>query len=364
MKKNHIDAYAHLLTNYCCQIKKNDRVLIRSSYLAEPLILACQRDVIKAGGQCEFDISLPKTASQWYGLASDEQLSQAPILYPHAIKSFDVIISIHAPFDIFELKNIDKERLALRQRALKPIKQTMMNRGASGDLRWVICNYPTESLAKAANMTLNEYTDFIVKACFIHTPNPKNTWEELSVRQGEWVERLNRAERIHFKSDKTDISFKTLNRKWINSDGKRNMPSGEIFTSPIESSGQGHVHFDVPSLVFGEVVQGLTLHIKNGDIIEWESHAPVVDDLFSIEGARRIGEIAIGTNQQIQHHTLNTLFDEKIGGTIHMAIGASYPETGGKNISSVHHDFISTFNKHSSIILDGDEIYKNGQFIV
>lgn len=366
MNSKYIEKYAHVLTEYCCKIKDKDRVLIRSTPLAEPLILACQKAVIQAGGTCEFDISLQGMSRQFYELSTNDQLAVAPILYSHAIKTFDVIISIHAPNDIHELKGVDKEKVAIAQDGRRAIKKTMMRRSANQSLRWVICNYPTKSLAEAAKMSLSEYENFIAHACFLSKKNPIQSWEALSDRQTNWVSQLNQGKKIQFKSHHVDILFDIYGREWINSNGQRNMPSGEVFTSPHEASGNGYITFDIPSLLFGEELNGVKLTLKNGKITDWESdsNGDVLDRVFALDGARRIGEIAIGTNTEIQRHTLNTLYDEKIGGTIHMAIGASYPETGGKNKSSIHHDFITSFNQDSRIILDGQDIYKNGQFIV
>jgi aminopeptidase len=366
MKKTFVDAYAKLLTIYCCNIKPGDKVLIRSTYLAQPLILACQKQILLAGGVCEFDITLPGVKKQWYEFSTDKQLAHPPILYAHAINEFNVIMSINAPHDLFELESVDDKKLAIAKSSIRPIKKMMMKRGATRDLRWVLCNYPTQSLADAANMSLEKYTDFITKGCFLNHADAQKEWQSLSKQQQHWVDILNQGKIIQFQSETTDISFKIDQRIWINSDGKRNMPSGEVFTSPIETSGEGYIRFDVPSLLFGKVIKGLTLEIKKGKVIQWSctDGKPLLDRLFSIKGADRVGEIAIGTNHHICEPTLNTLFDEKIGGTIHMAIGASYPETGGRNESGIHHDFIARFNTNAKILLDGTPIYKNGKFIV
>lgn len=366
MKSMYIEAYAKLLTSYCCNIQKGDKVLIRSTYLAEPLILACQKEVLLAGGVCEFDLTLSGAKKQFYDFSEDQQLKRPPILYAHAINEFNVIISINAPYDLYELDGVDEKKLAAAQEAIRPIKKIMMTRGATRDLRWVLCNYPTQSLADAATMSIKEYTEFIVNGCFLNQVDPTKEWQALSKQQQRWVDILNHGKVIQFKSENTDILFKIDQRRWINSDGKRNMPSGEVFTSPIETSGEGFITFDIPSLLFGKVIKGLTVEIKKGKVMNWSCAIgkPLLDRLFSIKGADRVGEIAIGTNQHICKPTLNTLFDEKIGGTIHMAIGASYPETGGKNESGIHHDFITRFNSNAMILLDGTPIYKNGTFIV
>ncbi|MGA0242110.1 MAG: aminopeptidase [Candidatus Marinamargulisbacteria bacterium] len=366
MNASLISQYADLLTTYCCQVRSGDRVLIRSTYLAEDLILACQQKILTLGATCEFDISLPHTGRQKYTFSSDEALALPPILYSHAVVSFNVVIAIHAPFDLFELKGVDSDRLAVAQSALKPAKTAFMQRGKSGDLRWVICNYPTQSLAEAAGMSLDEYSAFIADACWLGGADPTAAWMALSERQQRYVDRLNQGQRISFQSPTIDVSFSIEGRSWVNSDGKRNMPSGEVFTSPVENSGSGTIVFDHPSLLFGEVIRDLTLELVDGVVVHWScGHGQaLLDRLFTIDGANKVGEIAIGTNDAIKVPTLNTLFDEKIGGTIHMAVGASYPETGGQNESSVHHDFVTSFRSASTITVDDDIIYKNGQFIV
>ena len=366
MNKIHIDRYADLLTNYCCNIKKGQKILVRSTYLAEDLVLQCQKIILLKGATCEFEIGLPNSSRQKYDYSTPDSLSIIPSLYSHAIQTFDVIISIHAPFDIFELKGVSEDRLAIHQSALKPIKTQMMSRSKKGELKWVICNFPTPSLAKSARMSLDEYTSFITEACFLNNDFPSQEWQELSKTQERYVNRLDKAEKIRFKSDHVNISFLLQGRTWVNSDGKRNMPSGEVFTSPQEESGEGTITFTHPSLLFGEVIKDLTLTIRDGIVTNWVAinGQQLLDRLFKIDGANKIGEIAIGTNYSIKQPTLNTLFDEKIGGTIHLAVGASYPETGGKNESSIHHDFVTEFSEHSLIYADNECIYKNGQWLV
>lgn len=366
MNQDLLIKYAKLLTGYCCDIKKGQRVLVRSSYLAEPFILACQKEILDRGASCELSIGVQGFSKQYYEFSNNEQLDMIPSLYQYAIEHFDVIISISAPHNLFELKGTDEAKLARHQAALKPVKTTMMKRSNEGDLKWVICNYPTDSLAEAANMTLSDYTDFIADACFLTTDNPTAKWQQLSDNQERYVEVLNRASKIHYQAEHVDISFSTTDRIWINSDGKRNMPSGEVFTSPVEDSGNGVITFTHPSLLFGEVIQDLRLTIQDGVVTNWETNdgEALLNRLFEIDGANKIGEIAIGTNYAIKKPTLNTLFDEKIGGTIHMAVGASYPETGGLNQSSIHHDFVTKFDFESRILADDKTIYENGHWTI
>ena len=191
------------------------------------------------------------------------------------------------------------------------------------------------------------------------------SWLEVRRKQQKLVDFLNQGSEVSYKNNKTDISFSTAGRTWINSDGRTNMPSGEVFTGPIEDSVNGVVHFDYPSIYMNQPVQGITLEVEAGEVTSWTAEVgqEVLDEVFKIEGARRFGEVAIGTNYNIQIPTKNILFDEKIGGTIHMAVGQSYKQTGGLNNSPIHWDMIADMKKDSEIMVDGEVIYKDGYFL-
>ncbi len=363
MNKKLCTRYAELLVDYCIKVQPNDVVIIKSSPLAQSLVLACQRMVMKRGGHCEFSIGLDQQRKNFFKYATPNHLNYCSERERFTMAHVNAVINIHAPYNVFELDSVNQQAIGQFQHANRPIKDLLMTRGSSGDLRWVICNYPTQSLADVAKMSLSDYSDFIANACFLNNENSVDQWGELSIIQARIVDRLNCGQTIRFKSPNIDMCFDIGGRIWINSDGKRNMPSGEVFTSPIEDSGNGWVHFTYPSMVFGQEIHGLRLKVKDGEIIEWTADAgqSAIEQCLAVEGATRFGEIAIGTNSNIQEATLNTLFDEKISGSIHMAIGASYPETGGCNQSAIHHDFITDM-RDGVIILDDREIYKNGEF--
>ena len=233
-------------------------------------------------------------------------------------------------------------------------------------LNWVLGVYPTQSAAQECGLSLSEYTEFVHQACMLHLDSPEQAWKSLSQCQEKIVQRLNKGSMLRYKSDDTDLSFSIKGRIWINSDGKHNMPSGEVFSSPVENSVNGHIHFDIPTVYDGKDVQSIRLVVKDGVIEEWDADVgkDVLDRVFSIKGARQFGEVAIGTNYSITKPTKSILFDEKIGGTIHMAVGASYPETGGRNESAVHWDMIKSMKNSGQIYLDDDLIYENGEFVI
>ena len=214
-------------------------------------------------------------------------------------------------------------------------------------------------------MSLEEYEQFIFNACKLYEDDPKAAWLKVRERQQAVVDYLNKAEHVQYKNGKTDISFSVAGRTWINSDGRTNMPSGEVFSGPVEDSVNGTVYFNYPSIFMGTEVRGITLEVENGKVKKWsaEQGEEVLDKVFEIDGARFFGEVAIGTNYSIQQPTKNILFDEKIGGTIHMAVGQSYKQTGGKNMSAIHWDMITDMKNGGEIFVDGELAYKDGKFL-
>jgi len=358
--------YAELLVQYCLNLKKGERLLVRTTTLAEGFLPFLYTEILKAGAIPEFSISFKSQGVTFYKNASHDQLLKPSEFYDHAIQNFDAVLTIDAPHDVNELKEIDAELKKKRQESLAPIKKQFMTRSADNELKWALCMLPTPSLAQEANMSMDEYEDFIYSACYLKSNNPTEEWMKLGRFQQKIVDYLNKVSDVTFKGPGTSISFSTKGRLWINSDGKRNMPSGEVFTSPVEDSVNGTIYFSYPSRYLGDDVEGVTLTVEDGYITQWTAEVGqhVLDNVFMVPGSRYFGEVAIGTNSQIQTATRNILFDEKIGGSIHMAIGASYPETGGKNESSVHWDLITDMKNGGEIIADGYCIYKNGKFLI
>ncbi|MEM6378500.1 MAG: aminopeptidase, partial [Bacteroidota bacterium] len=261
--------------------------------------------------------------------------------------------------------NIDPEKLKRAQKAYAPIMKTYANRTGTRDLRRSLCLYPTTANAQLAGMSLEEYEHFVFKACKLFEPDPIASWKKVGVEQQKIVDFLNAKEHIHYLGEHVDLQFKTKGRTWINSDGKTNMPSGEVYTSPEEDSVNGHIHFSFPGIFRGNTVEGVTLWVKNGYIEKWEAKSGqnILDEVFTIPGARRFGEAAIGTNYNIQQSTKNILFDEKIGGSVHMAIGQSYQQAGGKNSAAIHWDMITDMTNDGAIFANGQKFYENGRFL-
>lgn len=362
-----LQKYAHLLVNYCLEIQEGDKFYIQTTTLAEPLVKALYEEALKAGAyQIVPAMDFSSKGKIFFEHASEKQLQQEPFLRKQAMESFDAYLYIRAPFNLREDQNNDAEKVKKFQAATKGISDTYFKRTATRDLKRSLCQYPTEASAQAAGMSLDEYSEFVFNACNLYAEDPSAEWKKLSKKQQGIVDHLNGTQDVHYKGDGIDIKFNTKGRTWINSDGQTNMPSGEVYTSPVEDSVNGQIHFSYPGAYFGKDVEGVTLWVKDGYIEKWEARRgkDFLDEIFSMEGTRRFGEAAIGTNYNIQQMTNNILFDEKIGGTVHMAIGQSYLQCGGKNESSVHWDMITEMKNGGQIFADGELIYENGLFLI
>lgn len=357
--------YARLLIDYCLDIQGGEKLYITTTTAAIPLLKELYRYGMEKGAIIEIDLSFPDQNKIFFDQADDRQLKYIPVLKEKALNDFDAFLAIKAPFNLMETQNVDGNKRKIRQQSFSNLNQTYFERTAIGSLKRSLCLFPTQASAQMAGMSLDEYTDFVFKACRLDAEDPTKEWLEVRAKQQKLVDFLNTADAIQYRNNHTDIKFSTKGRTWMNSDGRTNMPSGEVFTGPVESSVNGQVHFDYPSVYLGKEVSGITLSVKDGEVVDWTAKigSEVLDEVFAVEGSRHFGEVAIGTNYKIQRGTKNILFDEKIGGTIHMAVGQSYQQTGGKNKSSIHWDMIANMRDGGEIIVDGELIYKNGIFL-
>ena len=365
-KQSELEKYAHLLVNYCLELQPGERVFVKSTTLAEPLVREVYKAATIAGAYAEVELEFEGRAEIFYEFANDDLLKMHPTLYTTTVKRYDAYLLIRAPFDLLAAAKHDPSKKSLRRESLKEIQQTYFERTGTGSLKRTLCEYPTEAAAKMAGLSLEAYAEFIYEACLLNNPNPQAKWIEIRHKQQKLVDYLNNKSTIRYKNNESDIEFKTDARIWINSDGRNNMPSGEVYTGPVEQSVNGTVFFDFPSVFQGKRVEGIRLWVKEGMIEKWEAKEgqELLDQIFKVDGARRFGEAAIGTNYNINKSTRNILFDEKIGGTIHMAVGQSYAQTGAKNKSSIHWDMIADMRNGGQIYADDELIYQDGEFLI
>ncbi|MEM9918012.1 MAG: aminopeptidase [Bacteroidota bacterium] len=360
-----LEKYAQLLIHYCLEIQDGDKLYVRSSTLAEPLLREVYRYGVRAGAHVDVQMDFREKERIYYQEAGEQQLQRVAPLYKLAMESYDAYLYIRAPFNLREGQSIDPSRVKIHKKATSELSKLYFKRTATRDLKRNLCQYPTLAAAQNAGMSLEEYEQFVFGACKLYSEDPMQEWLAVRKFQQQIVDLLNNRETIRYEGDGIDISFSTKGRTWINSDGQTNMPSGEVYTSPVEDSVNGVIRFSYPAVYMGHEVEDVTLWVKDGFVEKWEAKRgqDFLNEIFQINGTRRFGEAAIGTNYSIRQFTKNILFDEKIGGTVHMAIGQSYLQTGGKNQSSIHWDMIANMMDGGTIYADDEKIYESGRFL-
>lgn len=358
---------ADVLVNYSTKVRPGDWVGISGDASAIGGLRAIYAAVVRAGGNPMLLISDEQMGRTFLRDANDDQLNWISPTTMQFYEEGDVFISLRSTTNTRAMTNIDAKRAQQVQAARRPIMKTYMQRSAEGSFRWVLTQYPTEASAQEGNMSLEEYEDFVFGATYCDREDPVAEWMRISALQAQKVDWLKGKREVVCQGPNIDLRLSIEERAFINADGTHNMPDGEIFTGPVEDSVNGWVRFSYPSIVQGRAVSGIELRFEDGKVVE--ASAEQNDDLLQAQlntdaGARYLGEFAIGTNFGIQQFTGNILFDEKIGGTVHMAIGAGYPETGSKNESAVHWDMICDMRHDSEIHVDGTLFYQNGEFVV
>ncbi|MCD7779882.1 MAG: aminopeptidase [Candidatus Gastranaerophilales bacterium] len=360
--------YAKVLVDYSVKVQKGELTIIRTdSYLSQPLVKEIYKQVLLKGGFPVVRMGVEGLNEVYIKNASDEQLEYIDPMTEIEYEKAKNLISIGAPLNVKNMAKLDSKKLAKRSGVMKHLSEKMLKRSAEGDLNWVIADFPTNALAQEANMSLEDYTQFLIKACYLHLDNPVEKWKEIGEKQEKIAQYLNNKSKIRLTGEKTDVTFNVAGRIWKSCAGEYNFPDGEVYTSPVEDSGEGQIYFDFPQIYRGNEAQKVLLTLKNGKIVDAKAEKGeefLINMLDMDEGSRFVGEIAIGTNDMVQDVTGNILFDEKIGGSIHMAAGASYPDTGGKNVSGLHWDLIKNMKNGGKIFADDVLIYENGKFII
>lgn len=367
MKDNRLEKLAEVLVCYATEVKQGDEVCISAEDAALPFLKAVARAVVKKGGIIKYFVDIPEIEAEILKNGSQEQIAQPNHRFGECARS-DVWISAWGSENIKVFQSISGEKLKMRRLANKDNRRIYSERIGDGSLRWCGTQFPTNGDAQNAGMSLEEYEDFVYGAGFLNEADPVAKWRELEVFHEKWINYLNTKKELHIVSKNTDITVGIAGRKWINCCGKENFPDGEIFTSPVEHDINGIITFSYPSIINGHEFEEVCLTVEQGKVIDAyckneEKLPELLSYLDTDEGSRYFGEIAIGTNYGIQKHTKNILFDEKIGGSMHMAIGEAFKEAGGKNESAIHWDMINDMKECGKIYADGELFYENGQFI-
>ncbi len=362
-----LEKLADLLVNYSVKVKPDDKVAIAGENIATPLINALYARVLQAGGHPLVSPRSTDTMELLYKYGTREQIEYVHESQRTITEKYDVRISILGCENSKALSLVPAEKSVWFDKSRSELMKTMMRRAAAGEFRWVVAPYPTAAMAQDAEMSLSEYEDFVYKACMPDLSDPVSYWEKVSGEQQRIVDWLKGKEKVHVIARDTDLHLSIAGRKFINCDGKNNMPDGEVFTGPVENSANGHVYFSYPAIEAGREVTGVRLWFQDGKVIKATAEKNeefLLKTLDTDEGSRYLGEFAIGTNEGIQQFTREILFDEKIGGSFHMALGAGYPETGSKNESAIHWDMVCDLRQGGEIWVDDELLYKNGKFVI
>ena len=361
MRDERLEKLARVLVDYSVEAGEGDQVAVSGEAGAEPLIKALYARLLQVGAVPVLQIQLPGMQELFFEHAGDVHYETIPSIRRFVAEEADAQIAIKAPSNTRALANVDPAKQRALAELNKPLSEIVLEKN-----RWVLTLFPTEALAQEANMGLAAYEEFAFGAMGLNEEDPVRYWQEKSREQARLKERLEEAREIRLVGQGTDLTLSVEGRTFVNSSGRRNMPCGEVFTGPIEDSANGHVYFGVPAAIGGREVAGVSLRFRDGKVIEAEAEKgeEYLKSLLDTDaGARYLGEIGIGTNYGIERASANVLFDEKLGGTVHLAIGRSYKETGGKNDSSVHTDLVCDLREGGELYADGELIQKDGRFL-
>ncbi len=356
MQLNQIKKIAKILVDYSIKIKKDDYVQIISDINAEPLTLEIYKQIIKRGAYPKIHLSLPTQSKIYYENASEEQLKKFPEIAMYELKNTKKVIYISSPKDTRELEKINPKKISIRQKTLKPYTKYRVEK-----TKWVIFDYPSKALAKEANMPVNTYEKFVFNSVNLD-------WKKFSKSLLKIKKALDKTKEVKIISKNTNITLNIENRTAVIGDGSCNMPDGEVFTAPVETKTNGYITFTYPAIYSGRLVSGVYLEFKNGRIINArakDNEGFLQTMINTDKGSHYLGELGIGCNYRINKFTKNILFDEKIGGSIHLAMGSSYKECKGKNESAIHWDIIKDLKKDKGkMYFDNKLVQKEGKFLI
>ena len=361
MVDERVGKLARILVDYSIEAGEGDQVLVSAEVGAGPLIGALYARLLQVGATAVTQISLPGMQELFFEHAQELHYQEIPQVTRAIYEGVDAQIGIRAPSNTRALANVDPEKQQALQKRNKPLSEMMLEKD-----RWVLTLFPTEALAQEAHMSLSEYEEFAFEAMGLNEEDPVRYWSQMSAEQERLKARLEEAREIRIVGPETDLTLSVEGRTFVNSAGMRNMPCGEVFTGPIEDSANGTVYFGVPAAIAGREISGVRLRFEEGKVVEAsaEKGEEYLSSLLDADaGARYLGELGIGTNYGIRQASANVLFDEKLGGTVHLAIGRSYAQTGGKNDSSVHTDLVCDLREGGALYADGELIQENGRFL-
>jgi aminopeptidase len=362
-----VEAVARILVDYSVNIQPGEFVGIDGTPEGAPLVLAVYQRILERGGHPWIRLSLDEASEIFYKTASDEQLDYVPKVLHNLVEDMDAQIGIWTAINTKALSNVDPAKQSRASAARRSLSERFLERAANKELKWTGTAYPTHAFAQDAEMSLREFEDFVYGAALVHEPDPIAAWKAVSKEQQKLIDWLQDKDQVRLIGPDTDLTLSIMGRSWVNCDGHENFPDGEVFTGPVEDSANGHVRFTYPACEGGREVEDVRLWFENGKAVKAtaaKNQEFLLAMLDTDEGARYLGEFAFGTNKGVQRFTKNILFDEKIGGTVHMALGTGFPDTGSKNRSAIHWDMICDLRQGGEVWVDGVLFAKDGKFTI
>ena len=364
---NRVKKHAEVLSKYSLDLKKGEKIIIAGDIVTLPLIKESYRLAVELGALPQVMINSEELKEILLKGGSEEQIKYVPDSIKKAFETVDVVLSFFGGANTRMLSNVDPEKLKLSAQGSSEITRIFVERVAKKELRWCATMFPNQANAQEANMSISEYEDFVYGAGYIDKKDPIAEWKKMEKKQEGICNILNGKKHLRIVSRDTDLKMSIEGRRWVNCCGKVNFPDGEVFTGPIEDSVEGHIRFSFPGIYGGREIEDIQLTFERGKVINAMAAKgqELLEQLLETDkGARYVGEIAAGTNYNIKKFTKHMLFDEKIGGTVHLAIGRSIPESLGKNQSAIHWDMLCNMKKDGEIYADGELVYKNGKFLI
>jgi len=362
-----ITKWAKALTGYSVEVQPGQTVAISGGVEGAPLLREIYREVVARGGYPVMLPTLDGVQADLLRNGNDDQLEFISPVERFVREQADVVVTVMAETNTKRMSAVDPSRQAFAQKARAELFNTFMTRAADEVMDWTLTLFPTDAYAQDADMDSEAYTDFVLSACKLDRDDPVAAWLELKAEQQRLIDWLDGKREVRLTGPETDLTLLIEGRTWINSDGKKNFPSGEIFTGPVENSVNGTIRFSFPVVTAGREIQDIRLRFEDGKVVDASAAKNedfLIQTLDTDAGARYLGEFAVGTNFDISRFTKNILFDEKIGGTVHMAVGLGYPETGSSNKSAVHWDMICDLRQGGQIDVDGQPFMRDGAFVI
>lgn len=362
-----IQKHAAVIASYCLDLKKGEKLLIQGSIVTLPLIKECYRQAILLGAHPQVKISHEDLGEIMLKQGSSEQIQFIHQSELTAYQTFDAFLTLMGTLNTRQMTDVDPQKIKLASHAFAPIIQIFMERMAKKEARWCGTMFPNWANAQEASMSLADYQDFVYGSCYLNEEDPMAKWKQIHADQQRLCDILNARKTLRIVSEDTDLKMSVAGRNWVNCSGHVNFPDGEVFTGPVEDTAEGAIRFSFPGIFMGREVEDIRLTFEKGKVVKAAAGKgeELLNQILKTDpGARFVGEIAVGTNYNIKKFTRNMLFDEKIGGTVHLAIGRSLPESLGKNQSAVHWDMLCDMKEGGKIYADEQLVYENGRFII